>query len=458
MGRLLATQPAQRGIILPIIVLVMVFITVSALAIADFAINHFSRVSRRVAETNALLTAEAGVEETIAQLNEDENFAGYTTPQEFFNDDAQGRATFETAVTDTGDDQKEIISTAKVYLPEDNSEPAETHRIKVIAAGVITGAYAVQSGVGGLEMSNSATVANGEVYINGELHMQNTAQIGTESDPTKVWVAHQTCPDPPDATYPTQCTSGEPITMQNQAHIYGEVRATNQTDGSGMSDPGLLAGENAAPVSLPDHDRDAQQAAVTSTRDDDDASCSGNQTDTWAANLHITGDQVTLKNQCQITVEGDIWIDGSLELNNTAKLIVSDSLGDTQPVIMVDGQNGFKIQNNTELVPNSSDAGFKIITYWSQAACSPDCGDVTGPDLANSQGQMTIDINNSALASKSILYARWSKVRLQNGGTIGALVGQTVELQNSGNVLFNGEEVFGERTWAVKTYQRLSDE
>lgn len=448
------------GVILPVFVFVMVFITVAALAIANFAINHFTRVTQRIAETNATLTAEAGIEETVAELNDNDTFLGFTTPQEFFDNQEQGRGTYETTVLDTSlDNEKEIVSTAKIYLPHEGTDPVEVHRVKVIVKGEITGRFSVQSGVGGLEMSNSATVANGDVYVNGGISMQNTAEIGTESDPTNVWAAHFTCPDPADSTYPQQCGSdeGEPITIQNRAHIYGEVRATNQTNGDGMSHPGLVSGSSADFRELPGHDRTAQQDAVEVTRSNDDASCSGSESKTWAANTHITGGQVTANNSCTITVAGDVWIDGSLEMNNISQLIVDDSVSTDRPVIMIDGQNGFKIQNNTEIITNSDGTGLNIITYWSDADCSPDCDDVTGVDLANSQGQTTIDINNSTIASDSVFYARWSAVRLQNSGTVGALIGQTVKLQNTGNIVFNAEDVIGDRTWVIKTYQKLPD-
>jgi len=63
-------------------------------------------------------------------------------------------------------------------------------------------------------------------------------------------------------------------------------------------------------------------------------------------------------------------------------------------------------------------------------SCSPDCSSVTGMDLFNSRSVKTLDLDNSGGASNTVFYARWSLVQICNTGAIGALVGQTVELQN----------------------------
>ncbi len=141
---------------------------------------------------------------------------------------------------------------------------------------------------------------------------------------------------------------------------------------------------------------------------------------------------------------------------NSAELIVSNALGATMPTIMIDGQAGAAFTNSANLKSNSSGTGVRIITYFSRASCSPDCASVTGTDLYNSRNDVTISLDNSAEGAQSIYYARWSRVQINNSGQIGALIGQTVELKNSGTVTF-GSSAGGEiiTTWLIDGYRRI---
>jgi hypothetical protein len=206
---------------------------------------------------------------------------------------------------------------------------------------------------------------------------------------------------------------------------------------------------------LPAHDRDAQVAAVASTQSASAASCSSG-TKTWPANLKINGN-VDVSNSCRVTVEGDVWITGTLNVSNSAQIIVSNSLSNP-PAIMIDGSGGLSISNNALLKSNSNvtPVGFRMITYWSTASCSPNCPNVTGMDLYNSRNSTTISINNSAAGPQTEFYARWSRVSVSNGGNVGALVGQTVELSNSGTITFGTSVtgVGGVSAWIVDSYKR----
>ena len=68
---------------------------------------------------------------------------------------------------------------------------------------------------------------------------------------------------------------------------------------------------------------------------------------------------------------------------------------------------------------------------------------------------LTINISNASLAAGSIFYARWSKVALSNSGSIGALVGQTVQLNNAGNISFGTQLSSGQSIWSIKNYQQV---
>jgi len=304
-------------------------------------------------------------------------------------------------------------------------------------------------------MSNSSKVLAGDIFINGTITMSNTSQIGLTSNPVNVNVADAACPLPPDASYPRICNAGEsvqPIIINNNAKIYGTVKANNQIDGNNMNNPGLVASSGVTTQALPSYDRAGQKAAVATTITGASASCSSG-TKIWAANTKISGD-VTISNSCKVTVAGNVWITGELTVSNTAQMIVADSLGATRPNIMVDGEDGASFKDSANLVSNASGTGFEIYTYWANAACSPDCTALTGINLYNSRGAVTISLDNSSQGPQSIFYAYWSKVQVKNSGQLGALVGQTIELKNSGTITFGSTTSTGNIFWVANGYRR----
>jgi hypothetical protein len=448
------------GIVLPTLVFIYLAVTISALALATFTVDHFARVNRNLLATNALLTAEAGAEQTLHELNQDSSFGGFSIDQEFFNNTSQGEGIYTTVVQNGSiNNEKIITSTGSVYRRSTDSQPTVVRKVRLIVVGTTTGDYAVQTGPGGLIMNNSATIANGDVYVNGYLTMNNSSRIGTNLTPAKVWIAHNNCPTGGGSTFPEQCTSGEPATITNPAAIYGEVRANNQIFGSSSSDrmylPGLVSNSGVSPITLPGYDRAPQVAAVTTTINGANASCNGSQTRTYEANTKIIGN-VDIRNRCEVEIKGDVWITGNLTLRNSSSLRVNDLIT-TSPNIMIDGSSGLKIQNSALILANSLSKGFNFISFHSAAACSPDCTDLTGTDLYNSRNMLTIDLDNASLAAGSNFYARWSKVALANGGTIGSVIGQTVELNNSGSIVFGTNLSSGDTLWAIKTYQQIFD-
>lgn len=444
----------QSGSILLVFIITLPFLILVVLAYTQLALTSFQVGRSDQFHTAAQLAADAGADYAIQEISENNAWAG-TNGEIELHDDGKTRTTYAATVTTIGD-EKTVAVTGKTYWPATSVSPSRSVSIFVDMKPVTSGNYSVVSGAGGLIMSNSSKIVGGDVLINGEVIMSNTAQIGLSTSPVNVKVAHQVCPNPADATYPRACNSGEngqPITINNSARIYGEVKATNQTNATGMSNPGLVAG-TVTPQALPTYDRDAQKAAVATTITGASASCSGNTTKTWAANTKITGN-VTISNQCKVTVAGNVWITGNLNISNTAQMIVSNSLGATRPNIMVDGSGGANFSNSAQLVANTSNTGFFIYTFYSAGgSCSPDCATVTGTALASSRSLTTISLNNSATAPQSIFYAYWTQVQISNSGQIGALIGQTIRISNTGTITFGSSTSTGNTVWVPQGYRR----
>ncbi len=448
-------QRDQRGSILLVFLITLPFLILLAMHYMSLSLTSFQVGRLDQLHTEAQLAADAGADYSVEQLSENSSWAG-TGSEVTLLSNSQMRTAFSSSVS--GDSSSKTIAVVgKTYWPASATTPSRTVSIYVSLYPVTTGNYSIVTGAGGLYMSNNSKIVGGDVLINGEIHMSNSAQIGLSTNPVNVQVADDVCPNPPDSTYPQVCASGEsgqPITLTNSAHIYGKVTATNQTDGSGMSNTGLVAGGSTAPQPLPTYDRTAQESAVTNTMSASSASCSNNQTVTWPANTKITGN-VTLSNDCKAIIQGDIWITGSLNVSNSSSLAVDDSVGSTRPNIMVDGASGVNLSNGSQVASNSDGTGAEFYTFYSTASCSPDCTSVTGTDLANSRAVSTINISNNSSAPNTIFYAYWTQVQLSNSGAIGAVIGQTVRLSNASAITFgapaNGTS---STTWVIKGYRR----
>jgi hypothetical protein len=445
----------QRGSIILMVLITLPFLILTAMYYMSLSLTSYQAARLDQLHTESQLTADAGADYAIEQLSLSSTWTGTGGDIQLHND---GTIKTKYNATVSGNSStKTIAVTGKTYWPASAATPRSSVSIYIDLYPVTTGNYSVVTGAGGLSMSNSSKIVGGNVFINGAIAMSNSAQIGLSTNPVNVQAADQICPIPADSTYPRVCTSGDnagqPIVLNNTSHIYGVVTATNQTNGSGMSNTGLVSGGTVAPQALPSYNRAAQEAAVSNNMTGAQASCSGHSSVNWPAHTKITGN-VTLSNQCTVTVNGDIWITGSFSASNTSKMIIADTVGTTRPNIMVDASSGITLSNSFQVTPNSSGTGAEFYTFWSKASCSPECANVTGTDLYNSRGVTTISISNSASATASIFYAYWSQVQLSNTGAIGAVIGQTVSLNNTAAITFGSSSGVGQTSWVVKGYRR----
>jgi hypothetical protein len=445
----------QRGsILLPFIITLPVFIII-VVTYMDLTVSNFRLARIDQFHTGSQLAADAAADYAVGQISTDADWSG-TGGEITLANNSDVKTTYSATVANNGADSKTITAIGRTYKPATATTPQTSVTLKIGLRPVRSGLYSVIAGVGGLYMSNSSKITGGDVFVNGEVSLSNSAQIGLSTNPVNLTVAHQVCPNPANGTYPRLCNNGEngqPITLNNSAHIYGTVRANNQTNGAGMTNAGLVSSSGVTAQALPTHDRDAQKAAAVNNLTGSAASCSGSQTRTWEANTKITGN-VSISNNCVVTVKGNVWITGTLNTSNSTQMRVDNSVGTIIPIIMVDGSGGATFSNSSNLVSNSSSTGFQIITFWSQASCSPNCADVTGTDLYNSRNTETIRLNNSAQGANTIFYSRWSKVNVSNSGQIGALIGQVIQLSNSGTITFGTSTGTGTTTWVVSDYRR----
>lgn len=474
----------QQGFIVGSLLVLIIIISALLLTITSSAIGNFQSSIKENARINAQFASDGGLDQSIYEINQNDTWpgtgfmwdgtawVGSSAEVTLMNDTANDiRTTYQVTVTDTAPDQKNVRSIGRTYKPSDTTTPTATRIFELELSAVTsgTGPGSVVTGVGGLILHNNAKITGGDVIVNGTLDVDSNAQIGLSTNPVNLRVAHQSCPLPADATYPQVCTTGEPI--KNSGYIYADVKAQNQVTSTGMTSPGLTSSVY-PPVAVPGYDRPTHKNAVVTTLAPTDSTiaCGNNQTRTWPANVKITGN-VKLSNNCKVNITGDVWITGNLEFSNNTIIQISDSLGTTRPVIMIDGSEGLEAGNNSKILPNSSNMGAEIITtYWNTNTSTNggftcggiadplDCTAVTGLALYTSQSIDTLNLSNNISASNTILRTLWTKVEISNNGEIGAIAGQTIQLNNNVIINFTASIPGSDNlttTWVKRGYLRV---
>lgn len=444
-------------------VVMSLFLTAVGLAIAGLVATQYQHTARETYVQNAQLVAEAGIEQSVHQLNVDDSFGGYTSAQQYFSNATQGKGTYTTTITNNPDGKsKTIVSTGKIYRTTGSSSTYITRKVKATVVGTASSGYSVFSGPGGLILSGSATVTNSEVYVGGTITMSGASKIGTASNPVNVDVANNACPtgSTPGPTYPQVCTGTQPISMAYSTNIYGTVCATGQTSTGpnnnikgGNGGLGLKTGCTAPVYTQPTYDRQAQINAVTTTASGTSNTYVCNNwpfTRTWPANLKLTGN-VSIGSSCDVTITGNAYITGNLDIGGAAKIRVADSVGTTRPVVIVDGT--ITVGGSAAMIANSSGTGIQFISFKNSTgnpAATP-----TGNDLKASQGQQNVTVSGAVNLPGMVFQAYWSKVSLSGSGNVGAAAGQTVDLSGAGTVIFGTTLSSGSKTWAITSYQPL---
>lgn len=482
-------EKGDRGYVLLLALLMALSLFVGLGGILELSLNNLSSAKRTMFDTEALNAAEAGIDHAVLQLtNNNGSYDGTSTagtcpsssmnnPQTVFSDSVKGKGTFTTCVTAGSVSHEYIVySWGKVYRTASDANPFSTRKLKVTVQGSPAGSYAVQTGPGGLIMTNSASITQGPIYIGGYLNMSNTASIGTSSIPIAVNVANARCNNggntsgSPYTGYPQICNAGvntNPITLGSvQNVIYGTVYANDQTNlyATQATNTGIHNSSSVSAPTLPGYDRPAQISAVAGSPINSSSICAGHtSTYTVPANSRINGD-LTLTNSCTVTIMGNVWLTGSLTLRNGSSIVVDNSVT-TQPTFMVDGSTGVSLQQTSSIVPNNSLVGVEFITFYAGASVTctvaqtaPAYCDttLTGSNLFNAQTLPTVTINNSGNAKYSVFYAKYSEADVSQKGTLGAILGQTINLAQSGNLVFTSTVVTGNYSYDAGYYQQTS--
>jgi hypothetical protein len=460
----------EGGYVLAILLVTVTFLAITITYVTSLSLNVYSLAQRDIYKANAQMTADAALDVALTTLNTTgiSAYSSTYTPETTLLTDGNQTTTYQIKLLDGATPEKKTVSVISRAKVSGTTRVTRQYELDVSAVTSGFGPASVVSGVGGLVLNNNAKITGGDVVVNGKILVNNNAQIGLSTNPVNVRAAHVACPTVVDSTYPQPCTSGQPIVANGP--IYGNVQGQGQTVGTNMSNPGL-SGSTVAPIAVPGYGRPAHKAAVTSTVSSATSPipCSGG-TATWPANIKITGN-VSITNNCVVTIQGNVWVTGNLTVGNNASLKVSDALGTTRPVVMIDGNVGMTFSNNAKIVQNSVGTGAEVITTWWNTNTATnggftcggiadplDCTAVTGLALSTSQSVTTINYSNNALAPATVFRSLWSRVSISNNGALGAVAGQTILLGNNAVINFT-TSILGSSslitTWAKRGYIRV---
>lgn len=448
-------------------IVMSLFLTALGLAVISLTTTEYQVSHQQLFIQDAQLTAEAGIEQTMEQLNQNSSFSGYASATTFFDNSTQGDGQFTTTISPVSGNSsaKLITSVGKVYSYSNSSDLMSTYGLEVTAVGTSASGYSVVSGPGGLIMSGSAAITNSTLYVNGYINMSGAASIGTQSVPSTVYVGDVWCPQGsnPGSTFPTACSSSvQPITLAYSTYIYGSVCALNQTSKgpagneiqSGNGGQGLESGCTPPTVSTPTYNWQGQESAVTTTASGTSGqySCSGTGTVTLPANIELTGSSISWGSSCTYDIKGNVYIPGNLTIGGAAKIEIDNSNGTTMPVILTGGT--INVGGSADIVENSDNTGGDFISIDSNdATCGSACTSISGTALYNTQTDQTVTVGGAAKVPGSIFDAYWGEVTLGGSGSIGGAAGQTINLSGAGTITFGTELDSGSSTWTITSYE-----
>lgn len=163
----------QTGQAFILAVIVLTIILVNTLIVMNGSVAFFNSSKHTLESIQATNLAEAGIDKAVATINA--NAGNYTGDPETFI----GSGSFLVRVVSQTGTNKTIESTG--YVPNStNPKAKKTIRIQIAVGFGASFNYALQTGIGGLTLTQNAQV-NGTVYSNGNINMENNSRINGDA-------------------------------------------------------------------------------------------------------------------------------------------------------------------------------------------------------------------------------------------------------------------------------------
>lgn len=430
-----------------VIIIALIFMTVILVLVGALVtfVGQEAKIARNsLAAEQALQLADAGIEKAVWQLNE--TAGGYSGE----TGTVLGTGVFDVSVAAISGSVKEITATG--YAPS-NTNPRATRRIKVKVSTETTAVsfvYGVHVGGGGLLMENSSQVI-GNVYSHGNVEMRNTSSVTGDvlaaldsrifGDPVISGAARAN--EISDASIGKNASSTTSISNSAiSGHAYADTitgsditkNAYYQTSISGSTVGGSTFPGTAAPGQLPEI-----PLAITDTQIDDwETVAASGGVHTSPCPYEITSGTVDLgpiKINCDFTVSGTaivningpIWVNGSLDVKNSAQVKLSASYGTDSEVIIADlpsnrlTSSQIIVQNSGQILGSGSSGSYIMVISRNNSA-----------ELGG--GEAAIQPRNTTVGA--IYYAPHGKILIENSTSLKEAEAYLIHMRNSSTLTY----------------------
>jgi len=387
-------RDSERGYLIVVAVVVATVLIGLSTALAGIVSSKYAKTAENNTVVNALYVAEAGVTDTVAQLNTYGTFSGYpdNARKVLYSTAERGRAEYSTIVTDNGGNTITVTSTGYVYnrntAAAGSKESAKRTVRAVMQRNEIPAPGNILAGAGGIGIKGAtysgasyygSPATLGVVFSRGKIGLNgSTAVLGSTTKSLEVKAGNVGCGN--TTNWPQPCGSGsQPITITNNARIYGTVCANDQTNSTnifpGPIGEGLKVGCTVPAAQKMQFNKQSftskmNPTTVTGTAASCNPGYGGAITRTYEADTKIVGD-VTIDGgskyygDCKVYVKGDVYIDGNLTITGDSKIYVSDDVGTRKPRIVVNGKVTIDLdETNTGIYRNAQQTPMAIMSFW----------------------------------------------------------------------------------------------
>ncbi len=380
---LFKNQKGFAAIFATMIILAAVLVVASAISLSALTEKKITRNSLLSAQ--AYLAAESGVEDSLYRIIKGKNYQNSNSLD-------VGQAETTINISDSGG--QKIIA---VSGQQDNRF-RNLEVILGISAQSISFHYGVQVGEGGLSMDNGSSV-QGNVYSNGPISGANNASVTGD-----VWVAGSNTLDSLSIGGHAHAHRISDCAIAGDAY-YQEISDSSVAGASypGSPDPAM---EN-MPISetnIEDWKTDAEAGGVYTGNYILDGSSASLGPKKIIGNL-------TVANGADFTVTGTIYVTGSINISNNAKVRLGADYGSLSGVVLTDGM--ISVSNNSIFYGNGQSSFLLFLS------------DKTGE---------AIDIANNA--NTVIFYASRGNVSISNNAILKEVTAYQITLSNNSQVIY----------------------
>ena len=394
----------QRGQAVLMVVTFLTFISLAVLyGIISPTIKNVSLSRGVVSSAKSYYLAESGSEDAYYRLKSGKQ----TSPTETLSLDG---GTVTTIISDIGGNEKEIISTGDLL------NAARKLKTSIVVSNGASFNYGVQVGQGGFVMENSSSVL-GNIYSNGTVSGSGSSLVRGDVV----------------SAGPSGLVSGIHATSSIYAHtILNSTIDKNAyyqiISGSSVSGTSYPNSQDQPIISLPISDE-----TVSGWETDAESGGVINSPCPYKINSNITigpkkiNCDLEISGTPTITLTGNLWIAGNVDIKNNPTIKVSSSLSGKTIAIIADNPSNrtseSKIEIENSVVVQGAGTGSYVL-FLSQNQSAEQGG-----------GERAIEVQNSA-SGDILVYAGHGEILLKNNIGLKEVTAYRVRLQNSAQVSY----------------------